>query len=82
MCEKSRRVGQIFSENAIQNKPITLQGSKSEKLDFTYIEDLAKGIELCCRKKSAINQTFNLTFGRGRPISKLIQNFEVLNFQN
>ena len=69
----SRRVGQIFIENAIQNKPITLQGSKSEKLDFTYIEDLIKGIELCCRKKSAINQTFNLTFGRGRPISKLIQ---------
>ena len=69
----SRRVGQIFIENAIQNKPITLQGSKSEKLDFTYIEDLIKGIELCCRKKGSINQTFNLTYGRGRPISKLVE---------
>ena len=68
----SRRVGQIFIENALQNKPIMINGSDKEKLDFTYIEDLLQGIELCCRKKEAINQTFNLTFGKGRKILELI----------
>ena len=68
----SRRVSQIFIENALQNKPIIINGSDKEKLDFTYIEDLLQGIELCCRKKEAINQTFNLTFGKGRKILELI----------
>ena len=35
----SRRVGQIFIENAIQNLNITINGNGEEKLDFTYIKD-------------------------------------------
>ena len=54
MCKQAG--SQIFIENALQNKPITINGSDKEKLDFTYIEDLLQGIELCCRKKEAINQ--------------------------
>ena len=51
----SRRVGQIFIENAIQNLDITINGNGEEKLDFTYIEDLINGISLCCKNKNAIN---------------------------
>ena len=38
----SRRVGQIFIENAIQNLDININGNGEEKLDFTYIEDLMR----------------------------------------
>ena len=34
------RVGQIFIENAIKSAPIAVDGDGTDKLDFTYIEDL------------------------------------------
>ena len=69
----SRRVGQIFIENAIQGLDININGDGKEKLDFTYIEDLISGIGLCCEKESAKNQVFNLTFGHSRKISELTE---------
>ena len=69
----SRRVGQIFIENAIQNMNIKINGDGMDKLDFTYIEDLVKGIGYCCENKNAINETFNLTNGNSRKINDLIE---------
>ena len=69
----SRRVGQIFIENAIQGLDITINGDGNEKLDFTYIEDLIAGIGLCCENENAKNQIFNLTYGHSRKISELIE---------
>jgi len=69
----SRRVGQIFIENAIQDKEISINGDGNEKLDFTYIEDLIEGISLCCFKEEAKNQSFNLTFGSSKKINELIE---------
>tara|TARA_B100001123_G_C15291442_1_gene1017614 strand:- start:1091 stop:2098 length:1008 start_codon:yes stop_codon:yes gene_type:complete len=69
----SRRVGQIFIENAIQNLGITINGNGEEKLDFTYIDDLINGISLCCSNKNAINETFNLTYGKSKKINELIE---------
>ena len=68
----SRRVGQIFIENAIQNLDITINGSGEEKLDFTYIEDLINGIKLCCDNKNSINETFNITYGNAKKINELL----------
>ena len=68
----SRRVGQIFIENSLQDMQIDINGNGNEKLDFTYIEDLMEGIILCCEKEKAKNETFNLTFGDGRKINDLI----------
>ncbi len=68
----SRRVGQIFIENAIQNLDININGDGNDKLDFTYIEDLVRGISYCCDNNSAKNQTFNITFGNARKINNLI----------
>ena len=59
----SRRVGQIFIENAIQGLDIEINGDGSEKLDFTYIDDLMEGISLECDNEKAINQTFNIHLG-------------------
>lgn len=69
----SRRVGQIFIENAIQNLEIIVNGNGEEKLDFTYIQDLVNGISICCENKNSINQTFNFTYGNARKINELIQ---------
>ncbi len=67
----SRRVGQIFIENAIQNLDIDINGSGEEKLDFTYIEDLIQGIYKACINAKSINQTFNITYGNSRKLSEL-----------
>ena len=40
----SRRVGQIFIENAITGKPIKVDGDGEDRLDFTYIEDFCQGV--------------------------------------
>lgn len=67
----SRRVGQVFIENAIQGLDITINGNGKEKLDFTYIEDLVAGITACCENEKAKNQTFNFTFGNAREVNEL-----------
>jgi len=69
----SRRVGQIFIENALTGKEINIAGDGSDKLDFTYINDLVKGIELIITKKAAINETFNLTYGESRSLSDMAE---------
>ncbi len=68
----SRRVGQIFIEQAVQDRDITINGSGEEKLDFTYVDDLIQGTILTIEKEEAKNQTFNLTFGKARSISDMV----------
>ncbi len=77
----SRRVGQIFIENAINNKPIFIDGDGSEKLDFTYIEDLCDGVEKIISQNNSSNETFNITFGNSRKISDLVDILK-LHFEN
>ena len=67
----SRRVGQIFIENAIQDLDININGSGDEKLDFTYINDLIQGIYKSCINKNSINQIFNITYGNSRKLREL-----------
>ena len=69
----SRRVGQIFIENAIFGEPINIYGSGDEKLDFTYIDDLIQGVRKVIENKNSINQIFNLTYGEGRSINNMIE---------
>ena len=68
----SRRVGQIFIENALLKKDIVIDGDGEEKLDFTYIEDLTDGIIQVIKNNKSKNQIFNLTYGKGRKINDLI----------
>lgn len=69
----SRRVGQIFIESAMKNSPLRVDGDGNEKLDFTYIDDLAQGIKLIIQKPQAINQVFNITYGQSRSINELVE---------
>ncbi len=68
----SRRVGQIFIESAIKGGSLRVDGDGKERLDFTYIDDLVKGIELSIQHPNARNQIFNLTYGSSRSINDLV----------
>ena len=67
----SRRIGQIFIENALTGKAITLNGDGFDRLDFTYIGDLVRGIQNVIENDNAKNQIFNLTYGEGRSLADM-----------
>ena len=69
----SRRVGQIFIENALKGEPITVSGDGSDSLDFTYVEDLVQGIVKVIENENSKNQIFNLTHGHGRSITEMAE---------
>ena len=68
----SRRVGQVFIENAIQGNKIIVNGNGSEKLDFTYIDDLIEGVILIIENEKAKMETFNLTYGMSHSINHML----------
>lgn len=68
----SRRVGQAFIENALQGKPLTVNGDGSDALDFTYIGDLVQGIMLAIARPEAKNQILNLTYGSARSLNQMV----------
>ena len=67
----SRRVIQIFLENALSGKTLRISGDGSEKLDFTYIDDLIEGVCRVVQRPGARNQIFNMTYGGARTILDL-----------
>jgi nucleoside-diphosphate-sugar epimerase len=68
----SRRVSQVFLENAFQGKPLRVEGDGEESIPFTYIDDLVAGVTLAIQKPAGRNQTFNITYGQARTINDLI----------
>jgi len=79
----SRRVSQIFIENAVQGLDISINGDGSDKLDFTYIDDLIQGVILTIENEKARNETFNMTYGEARTIGEMAEilknHFEGIN---
>ena len=67
----SRRIGQIFIENALRGNKLTIQGDGYESLDFTYIKDLLDGITKCIENTNSYNQIFNLTYGKARSLNDM-----------
>lgn len=67
----SRRVGQVFIENAIRGQNITIRGDGNECLDFTYIGDLVHGICQVISRPESRNQIFNMTYGQGRSLNEM-----------
>ncbi|MFO8036867.1 MAG: NAD-dependent epimerase/dehydratase family protein [Anaerolineales bacterium] len=74
----NRRVSQIFVENALLGKPITLYSGGHQSLDFTYVEDTASGIIKVLFHEDAEGEAFNITYGRGytlREFAKILKGF-------
>jgi nucleoside-diphosphate-sugar epimerase len=69
----SRRVSQIFVENALRGDALTIAGDGREMLDFTYIDDLVDGICRAIGSPGARNETFNLTYGAARSVADLVE---------
>lgn len=69
----SRRVIQVFIENALKGEPITIMGDGSDRLDFTYIGDLVNGLIKVIENEKSRNQIFNLTHGQGRSINEVAE---------
>lgn len=73
----SRRVSQVFIENALTGTPLLLEGGGDGRLDFTDIRDLVRGIVLSMAVPEPLpgfdtfTRTFNLTFGNARTIGEL-----------
>ena len=67
----SRRVSQVFVEDALEGLNICVNGDGSDRLDFTYVGDLVAGIVNVLDNEDAKNQLFNLTYGQARSISEL-----------
>lgn len=67
----SRRVGQIFIENALKGAEITIAGDGSDALDFTYIQDVIDGLIRVIENPAARNQAFNLTYGQARNLTQM-----------
>jgi UDP-glucose 4-epimerase len=69
----NRRVTEIFLYNALQGKELRLDNGGLHKLDFSYVEDIAKGFILASNSKKSLNNTFNMTRGEGRTIKELAE---------
>jgi len=69
----SRRVGQVFIENAVQGNKINVNGDGTEKLDFTYIDDLVEGVILILENENSKMETFNLTYGKAHSINHMLK---------
>jgi nucleoside-diphosphate-sugar epimerase len=67
----NRRVSQIFVENALLGKPITLYGGGQQSLDFTYVEDTADGIIKVMFHEKGLGNAFNITYGQGYTLREL-----------
>ena len=55
--DMNRRVTQIFIEKAMLNQKITVAG-RDEKLDFTYVKDIARGFVMAALSPNGKNQIF------------------------
>ena len=72
----SRRVLQVFIENALRGQDLIIQGDGQESLDFTYIDDLISGLLRLTLNEKSYGQIFNLTTGHAR---KLVDAAEIVN---
>lgn len=69
----NRRVTEIFLSNALQGKELLLDNKGTHQLDFTYIDDLVDGLILVLNSKLSLNDTFNLSGGKGWSINELAE---------
>ena len=67
------RVTELFVSNALIERPIMLDNGGSHLLDFTYIDDVVEGICSTIENNNALNQTFNLSYGKGESIKELAE---------
>jgi len=71
--DSNRRVSQIFVEKALRGVPLRLDGGGKDRLDFSYVKDVARGFVLAMFSPRAVNEVFNITRGEGRSLREFAQ---------
>lgn len=69
----SRRVGQVFIENALQGLELKVAGDGSDQLDFTYVDDVVNGIIAILSNDKSRGEVFNMTYGSSRSIGEMVE---------
>jgi nucleoside-diphosphate-sugar epimerase len=75
---RMERVIPLFYRKIARGEPITVFG-RDKVLDFTYVDDCVDGIFRGCERLldgSVRNQTFNLAYGQGSPLTQVVDSFE------
>lgn len=67
----SRRVGQVFIENAMQGLDISISGDGSFALDFTHVNDVSAGVVAILANEASKNELFNITYGEARSVAQM-----------
>ena len=70
--DMNRRVSQIFIEKALNKQKIKVHG-KDEKLDFTYIKDIAHGAILATTEGKGAGEAFNITHGKAHTLLDYVE---------
>ncbi len=58
-------------ERAVQKEPLQIYCYGKQKTDFTYAEDLARGMEILLREEKAVGEVFNAGFGKPHTYKEL-----------
>jgi UDP-glucose 4-epimerase len=72
-ADNNQRVVQTLLERAMQELPIYLEEPEATFLDFTSVEDLARGIAELTLSDAAMGEAFNLTYGKARSLAELVE---------
>ena len=67
----NRRVTEIFIENSLAGQELILDNDGKSELDFTFVEDVARGFVLTAENSKAVGKTLNITRGEGRSLNEL-----------
>ena len=70
--DMNRRVSQIFVEKALLGDALTVNGA-TEKLDFTYVRDVARGFIAVATHIGGIGETFNITQGGAHTLIEYVE---------
>jgi len=71
--DANNRVARKFALNALNGKPLTIDGDGSLKMDFSYVEDTADGISMCSIKEGINGNIYNITRGEARSLKELAE---------
>jgi UDP-glucose 4-epimerase len=76
-ADNNQRVVQSLVEKAVFGEPVVVEDPDNTYLDFTYVTDLADGLVRAALLVEAAGEDFNLTFGRARSLSDLVNALRV-----
>jgi len=68
----NQRVLYKFISGALAGKTLTVDGDGSTRLDFTHVDDTARGIYLVATHPGGAGETFNIARGRSRSLTDAI----------